>query len=308
MRVWILMFIGILTVLPACGADIFTNPPSETGIRVMMPLHLEIEIRAALGDSLDAPLRNRIDGFDVLDLEKTVQDSTSVAIHRYRYKIVALEAGLLDFPPVPFYVMRKGTSKDTLWSEPFNLEVKTVLQSDNQDLREINAPLPIRLGFWDYVIPLIVLGLVVLLIYRLKKRKKKEEEVEPEPVAVPEPPKDTRPAFVIALEKLEELRSERLPERGQMLEYYFRLTWILRFFLELQYGFNAVEMTTSEISRELYEGMEPRRNEILRLLASSDMIKFAERPASVEQAGETDRWLASYLASFRTALEGGNDA
>lgn len=62
---------------------------------------------------------------------------------------------------------------------------------------------------------------------------------------------------------------------SDMLEYHFRLSLILREFIDGNYGISAVEMTTFEISMALGDSITENRREIMDFLIYTDMVKFA---------------------------------
>jgi len=161
------------------------------------------------------------------------------------------------------------------------------------ELRDISGPLRLNLGVWDYLLLialLILFSLIVMLIWkRLSGRVKK---VKPEEEA------DPRPPYVRALELLESLKQERLLEKGRYLDYYFRISYILRYFLELNYQFNAVEMTSREIVQQIEDLPTDEKKEINRFLAETDMVKFAKHVPYVNRALEHTAWLEKYLKSF----------
>jgi hypothetical protein len=113
---------------------------------------------------------------------------------------------------------------------------------------------------------------------------------------------DTRPAHVIALEKLELLDREHLPEQGLAKAYYFRLSEIVRDYLERRYSFGALEMTSDEIRTHLAVAEAAARSgargtadaavtaegrrAVEAFLDETDLVKFADF-APTESAAET---------------------
>ncbi len=100
------------------------------------------------------------------------------------------------------------------------------------------------------------------------------------------PPPPPRPAHVIALEALDVLVAEGLIQRGQVREYYGRLSEILRGYIDSRFGLRSLEATTDELTPIL------RRHEVLgkqwleplrKFLTTCDLAKFARHvpPQSV---------------------------
>jgi hypothetical protein len=129
---------------------------------------------------------------------------------------------------------------------------------------------------------------------------------------------DTRPAHVIALEKLEQLDREHLPEQGLAKAYYFRLSEIVRDYLERRYRFGALEMTSDEIrthlaaaevaARGVSHGAAEAavtaegRRAVEAFLDETDLVKFADF-APTESAAETVMRAARGIIALTRAPE-----
>lgn len=89
------------------------------------------------------------------------------------------------------------------------------------------------------------------------------------------------PALDELRRRLDELRSEELPER-----LWVGLSLALRRFLGRELSFNAVESTTSEIRRLLrYRDLRAELTaRVVELLQEADLVKFARQPTAPEQA------------------------
>ncbi len=97
-------------------------------------------------------------------------------------------------------------------------------------------------------------------------------------IVVEPPPPPPRPPEEIALEKLDAIRRDRLIERGEFMDFYVRLSEAAREYLGGRYGFDGLDMTTSEILDQLRdEQMKGVVGEqIADLLYHSDLVKFAK--------------------------------
>jgi len=112
---------------------------------------------------------------------------------------------------------------------------------------------------------------------RYLKRKKDPEAFS----QIPE-----EPAHIIAFRELDKLKEDKIWARGEVKQYYTRLTEITRQYIERQYGIPAMESTTEEILRA-FDRANPEDDlldEILReLLELADLVKFAkEDPLPVD--------------------------
>lgn len=85
------------------------------------------------------------------------------------------------------------------------------------------------------------------------------------------------PAHTRAIQEIEKLREEKSAYGDDPKEYYTRLTDIIREYINERFGFNATEMTSSEILENLSskEGSGDLK-ELRYLLETSDFVKFAK--------------------------------
>jgi hypothetical protein len=115
------------------------------------------------------------------------------------------------------------------------------------------------------------------LIRRYLKRKRDPEGFSKKPL---------EPAHVIAFRELDKLKGEKIWTKGEVKQYYTRLTEITRHYIERQYEIPAMESTTEEILHA-FKKANPEDmllDEILReLLELADLVKFArEDPLPVD--------------------------
>jgi len=80
-----------------------------------------------------------------------------------------------------------------------------------------------------------------------------------------------------ALQVIEQLKGERLNDTDNQKVYYTRLTDALRQYIVERFGFNAMEMTSSEILDKLQaSGDATMMNELTELFRTADLVKFAK--------------------------------
>ncbi|MGB0647932.1 MAG: hypothetical protein ACPGQS_12190 [Bradymonadia bacterium] len=117
--------------------------------------------------------------------------------------------------------------------------------SDFDTFWSAHGGLPLIVTNWVLLIALsvFVLGslfaMLALYIQRVRARRRLAEV----------PWVDPRPAHVIANEALEQLAAENLPENGEILAFYLRLSDILRVFLENRFGI-AIKRGLDDSGRE----------------------------------------------------------
>ncbi len=87
-----------------------------------------------------------------------------------------------------------------------------------------------------------------------------------------------------ALEEIDRIKAEKAWTKEDSKEYYTRLTAILRTYIERRYGFNAMEMTSTEIIDRLLKGQPPESLDELRLLfRTADLVKFAKYNTQINE-------------------------
>ena len=79
------------------------------------------------------------------------------------------------------------------------------------------------------------------------------------------------------MQEIERIKGERKWAEEDSKEYYTQLTDTLRTYIKERYGFNATEMTSSEIiERLLQEQDETALAELRQLFTTADLVKFAK--------------------------------
>jgi len=165
-------------------------------------------------------------------------------------------------------------------TDEITIHVKPIADPESlKDLAPIDGqaqppPLPASVTW-----PLAILGGLagaVLLVYLLVRFIRRER-----------PPPPPVPAHEIAYRELEWLLAQGYTGRGELKEFFFHLSRILREYIENRFGLRAPELTTEEFLEELARkpgGQGPAGGEIplehqrlLReFLERADMVKFAK--------------------------------
>lgn len=189
-----------------------------------------------------------------------------------------------------YYVIRPFSfasidSEDSLKSNALLLRVNypeivgnTGDQEDINDIKaQIDKPFKVSelLVYW-WIVLVIILLIVAFKIWN-KWRKK------PKPVV--QAPKVIIPAHIVALEKIESLKSEKAWTSLNQIVYFTDLSYIIREYLEKRYFFQALENTTTEISKELEGKVEAEMQVTLsNILMDLDLAKFAKSPFSEQES------------------------
>lgn len=123
-------------------------------------------------------------------------------------------------------------------------------------------------AFWLSLVVLILCVVFVYLVIRLKQNKPIVMHIK---VIKIEPPHKK------ALNAIDKLRSERTTSADDQKTYYTQLTDVIRQYIADRFGFNAKEMTSSEILFRLKEnGDQKMIDELKELFTTADLVKFAK--------------------------------
>ena len=86
------------------------------------------------------------------------------------------------------------------------------------------------------------------------------------------------PPHIVALRKLDKIRSEKLWQAGRQKQYYTGITDALREYIQKRYDMGAMEMTSAEILDGLKDKQIDEKifGELDELLKTADLVKFAK--------------------------------
>ena len=193
-----------------------------------------------------------------------------------RYLITGFDSGRYTLPP--FYAeYLSGDSLKRYYSDYSFLTVgrPDIAQQDTTDvIFDIVPPRTAPVTFSE-ILPWLVIAVIALaviyLLARLLPRNPLKRFVRP--------PAPAEPAHVIALRELHRLKDEELWQKGEVKEYYSRLSDILRRYIDNRYGIMSPELTTDETVRMLQKAAVTTHDQMLlvkELLSLSDMVKFAK--------------------------------
>ena len=257
-------------------------------------VRLTIRADARKDDDLAVPREQDFAPFDVLDRQAHVEEGRDRAVHVFELDLLALEPGDHILGPIRIRVVTADGQVGEVRTEPVEIHVGSVLGNEpNAEPKPATEPVQVWQDDYTLLWVLGALGLIVLtalltlLLARWWRRRQRE--------AAPPPP--PRPAWEVALERLEELRRDReaAVAEGRVVEWVDRLSDTVREYLGHRYGFEGLESTTDEVLREL-EGKKLigiDRSEVAALLHDCDLVKFAKATFDAEQCN------ALLAAAFR---------
>lgn len=252
-----------------------TLEPNEILIGEQSKFKLELVQPAA--EKVSWPQLSDTIATNVQILEKLKTDTTEIPDNRIsitsEYLVSSYDSG---FYYIPEFVFETVSQKVT--SNPVGLTVNTVQVNEQTDdihaEKEImSAPFSwIELAQWSGIglAIILIIAIIVLLLMRFVFKKKV--------TIIPEEPEVILPAHVVALEKLEQIKTEKIWQQGQIKQFYTQLTDVIREYLSRAYSINAMEMTTDEIVALVKKNkdLDEIRVVLKEMLELSDLVKFAK--------------------------------
>jgi hypothetical protein len=194
-----------------------------------------------------------------------------------KYLITSFDSGHYQVRPV-FVEMKNENELKRFYSDYSQLEVmriKIAPADTTAKIFDIIKPYraPLTIGeILPWILIVMLLGVLIWAAIRFIRKLKKSEKgtetlIEPDP------------AHVIAFRELEKLRVEKLWQKGEIKNYYTKLTEILRQYLENRFRVFSLELTTSETLEVLVKSgfkKDESYNILKTVLNGADLVKFAK--------------------------------
>ncbi len=230
------------------------------------------------------------DSFGLLDSEKPVTKliSNNISNTYIKSRIEPFVTGQAVFPnlTLEYYHKVQGQSQPEVKSLTIagpDFIIKDLISTNGQ-LNDIKGPIAIPVSYsWMFWLALAVFLLVILLliiVYLASKRQLSAPAIQ------------QRPAHEIALERLNALIAENLLQQGKIKEFYEKLSYIIRLYIEHRYSLKAPERTTEEFLQEASANPDMPdafKDRLKEFLMHCDMVKFAKyAPTSDEITRSVD--------------------
>ena len=188
------------------------------------------------------------------------------------YTVTSFDSALYYLPPMEVLVDNKAYRSKALALKVYSMPVDT-LHPDQFFGPKPVMKAPFAWEDWYMAIACAVLFapfllLLIYLVKRIRDNKPIIRKVKVEPKL---------PPHQLAMQEIERIKSEKVWQKGQSKEYYTELTDAIRTYIKDRFGFNALEMTSSEIIDKLLEMNDKDAISDLRtLFQTADLVKFAK--------------------------------
>ena len=213
-------------------------------------------------------------GVEVLgrqELEKKELDNGFVA-RSMVYTLTSFDDTLYYLPPMTVKIDGKAYKSKSLALKVLTIEV------DTTNVDQFFGPKDVQdnpfqwsdwsLSFWLSVLMLVLLALCYYLYLRLRDNKPIITHIRIVKRLLPHQK---------AMQEIEQIKADKMVTSENSKEYYTKLTDTIRRYIEERYGFNAMEMTSSEIIANLTATQdESALSELRHLFLTADLVKFAK--------------------------------
>ncbi|MBM2833250.1 MAG: hypothetical protein HW406_411 [Candidatus Brocadiaceae bacterium] len=221
----------------------------------------------------------------IAETPKREKDGYSVV--ERNYLLSSYKIGRHTIPSLK--IKYKGSHGDgEVATNEVTIDIKGVLKEGeiSGDIKDILPPVDVPTSFKRLIVwisvgmgLLLLSGIICGLVYKFKKRSKIQERQ-----FVRRTPQE------IAYELLERLLKEDLIAKGLVREYYYRITNILRHYIEDRFGLLAPERTTEEfftVMAHTNQLDDTHKMLIREFLERCDMVKYAKYGPSNLEIKET---------------------
>lgn len=213
-------------------------------------------------------------GVEVLDnsIPDTAQlDNGLIKITR-RYTLTSFDENLYYLPPMKVNVDGKEYKSKSLALKVLTVPVDTLHPEKFYPPKGVQDN-PFQWSEWEGAFWLsVIFVLICVLTYYLWTRLKENKPVIAKVRIIKKIPPHQK-----ALKDIEQIKETKLSVSEDQKTYYTLLTDVLRKYIKARFGFNAMEMTSSEIiSRLQQENDKKMIDELRELFMTADLVKFAK--------------------------------
>ncbi|MBQ3745604.1 MAG: BatD family protein [Prevotella sp.] len=220
------------------------------------------------------PMEYITPGVEVLDrqeLEQQAQDNGFVS-RSMVYTMTSFDDTLYYIPPMTVKIDGKPYKSKSLALKVLTIEVDTLHAEQFFGPKDVQDN-PFLWSDWEWpfwlsVLMLVLLAVAYYLYLRLRDNKPIISHIRIVKRLLPHQK---------AMKEIEQIKANKMVSSENSKEYYTKLTDTLRKYIEERYGFNAMEMTSSEIIEKLMASQDQKAlDELRQLFTTADLVKFAK--------------------------------
>jgi hypothetical protein len=256
--------------------------------------NLTLKLEAVIGDDYEVEFPSpgdKLEEFKIADSDKLQPTLTAdgKVLHTQIYTLEPFLAGEYKIPPMKVSFWKKADAKPEKHdaeTEAITIRVTSLLPQNSGDVKIKDLYPPMGLPGWDRkwiwmtgsALAIVALASAGIFFYRRCRNGNTES------------PMFRLPADELAHRELDQLVQDRLIEKGEIKFFYFRISAILRHYIENRFSLRAPEQTTEEFLFDLRQSpvLTNLHKEILKdFLSQCDLVKFARFLPESNEAHKT---------------------
>lgn len=239
---------------------------------------LTFEISQRPNQKVSTPLFSDtiVSGLEIVEPLKndTVNSPDGHIVVSQHYTVTSFVDSLIYIPPYPF--VEKG---DTFWTKSLSLKVIQPFEIDTTankftDIKPVFVPKFYWKGLIKIVLIILAILLIIIAVYFVVRRYIQKKPILPTPS-----PESLLPPYVVAIEKLNNIKQQKLWQQNRSKEFHTELTDVVREYIERTFDIPSLEMTSDEIISHLnhlkFESA-PAYKALNQILQLADLVKFAK--------------------------------
>ena len=240
--------------------------------------HMTVDVTMKKGQKLVFPVFKPSEmitpGVEVLeqsDADTSKLDNDMIMVSK-QYTLTSFDEKLYYLPPVKVKVNGKEYASKNLALKVLTVPVDTLHPNQFFPPKDVQTNTFLwsewSLSFWLSVLMLLLIVLAFYLRQRLYDNKPIIAKVRIVKKVLP---------HQRAMQEIEQIKADKMVMSEDQKAYYTKLTDTLRKYIEERFGFNAMEMTSTEIIMKLQEtGDRKMIDELRELFMTADLVKFAK--------------------------------
>lgn len=282
----LITLLGLLSIGKVAAQSSVTVEAKIDSLQILIGEQAKVQLQVAMNANQRAVFPVYTDtlvkGVEIIE---TVKPDTQLLNDNHRmlitqeYVITSFDSALYYLPPMPVTVDGKEYKSKALALKVYSMPVDT-LHPDQFFGQKPVMKAPFAWEDWYGLIAcsflaLPLLGLLIYLIIRIRDNKPIIRKIKVEPKL---------PPHQAAMKEIERIKTEKVWQKGRSKEYYTELTDALRTYIKDRFGFNALEMTSSEIIDKLLEIKDKEAiSDLKELFLTADLVKFAKHDPQMNE-------------------------
>ena len=240
------------------------------------PIKYSLYVNHPDSNLIQFPLWNFDNSIELRSLLTKLKNNSTIA----ELEIVFWDTGSIAIPELNLNILNKDSLLlYSMPSEEIVIDILSIKEKNpdlidiSNDILPIKEPVPVNLKrSFTRLLQFILLFFILLSIILLWKKRLKTSKIEDLQ------PFKTENSISIAKKKLEDLKSSDLAKKSHKKDFYIKLSFIIREYIENSFFIRTLEMTTDEFAqnRSIFPFDERLINNLIKILSMSDLVKYAK--------------------------------